>query len=466
MPVAQAATGELVGPRRASALGLATTDSVLVGFAGGRIARLDVTALKLKTVANVPGVPICIGTLEPEGALVVAYGKPVSFEYDTHGWSDRSVGFVRVRRMDTNSETAVEGASSCLFDSRGRLWLGQDYDYYRPSLHVVDLRSGIARDVDDLGTVRGMVEAPDGRVFSYGGSSHGFSTFTTIDEVSPGRSPVSLYARTTSAFDPPTAKDLEIGPRSPVAQIASDPATGLAWVVAGGHVYRSDWDFRHWDLVANLSAEANGSRANLDGTSVAVASILAKRDRVLFATLRDGYPALDPTNGTTTRHWVPWQIGGSAFWIDILPMGVLSHEYSPLLLTERGWEPAKPILDPPAALGGSDGPDQGWRHSFYIPRSDGSLLVVAKWGEILPRGIGFGEEPEGWLVAGVRDGAGFTLLSRQRSSLDAHYGFKSPDGRVWLNARPGLAELVGQGWRETDRQMRWVTRLLGSHAGG
>ena len=175
-----ALTTELFLSRRARVMGGADATSVLVGFEGGRIARIDVASLSTETITTVPGSPMWVGRSKDEGPVVVFATQKIGTgprwrEHENYRiWLGARSGSAPLGLPSV--ERAGGPAETFFLDSRDRLWHGSDRGEWGGDVEVVDLHSGEVRHLPDAEWggygVYGFTESGRGTVLAFGGVTH------------------------------------------------------------------------------------------------------------------------------------------------------------------------------------------------------------------------------------------------------------------------------------------------------
>jgi hypothetical protein len=430
-----APTGELHSARKASALGPATSEHVVVAFESGRIARLDVTRLELETLGSVPGVPVWVGAA-PDGEVVTVYGKrgvrPVT-------WSRAGLSRYRVHWLASGKETNISHANAFLADSQGMLWLGADHGEWGGSLEVVDLRTREARKLEDVRNVYGFAEPAPGDVWALGGVVHMWLYESSITRVSPSGKPQRLYfdSGTTLSRDARQWLARE-RPHGPVTHVLS--ISGKLLVFGWGEIFETDRRLATFRRVTPLPLDQDPGRPDAVGSYPALRAVHVEPDRLLLATARNGYVSLK--NRQATFHALPKQIVASAYsmFASKETLAVFGNPSS--LWSAGGWKSV---------------PTRNWqeleREPAAPPGSDQALVESLAWRGLKNRrtptsgnGILGPSVPWDERTLLVRSGNGFCLLPNEGADfcepvvvpgVDNEFANLTldPTGRIWASGR-------------------------------
>jgi hypothetical protein len=433
-------------PAEVVCLGGGEEEDVLACFGDGRVCKVDPETLALTEVAKAPAITRWIGAVPGDrgapGRLVAVYPdwKPAP---PGDGGEGRDIAVV-VELASGRTHELSGDVTTCLMDSRSRLWVGSDRGEWGGSCGFVDLGTGRAQAVpgikgrEEFDTewdgVYGFVELRDGQVWAYGGTVH-MMTDAFVRRVDRGKAEPLYSADNRAEFrarrrgeEPP-----EPGrPQVPITHILEEPDGGLL-VFAYSDIYRTDREFRRWTRLHRLRIGYARGRPDSLGSypSVnAVHRIEGPDGGLLCATARNGYVLVSEGRQT------PYARGGqldvhSVRRFEDTNEGLLvvawNYGDSPWRLRGGNWEPA-PLassddLEPaPERLRLMVGPG-GAVTSVSQGRMNPGPRITARWGR---------EKLE--------------ILGRETSSLTPAQSFITPDGELW-NADSGeLRRLVDGRW--------------------
>jgi hypothetical protein len=316
-----ALTGERILARQALVLAKDGSSSALVGFASGRIARTTVDSLDLRTVTVVPGVPLWMGITRRD-ELVVVYGQPVVGARSEH---IGALSAYRVRAIASGREFRLdETPSAFLLDSQDRLWIGADYGEWGGALDVLDVKSGVRREVSrlDVGGTYGFVEPEPGVVWAFGGLSHMTLHQAFVAQLAPRRARAVYRFEGFSPFTERERKRWQqaSAPRLPVSHVVAKP-DGDFWILSGSRLIEANRKLGRFRKLVDLHLRYVPGRPDAVGSYPAVRSALLDGGRLVASTRLDGFITYE--NDRVSVHTVPDQLSGSPAWALVLPSGIL-----------------------------------------------------------------------------------------------------------------------------------------------
>jgi hypothetical protein len=471
-------TGEWFGPVAATCLGLGEGDSVLAGFADGRVCRVAPETLATDQVARVAGEVRWVGW-SPGGLVFVA--EPTAMKEWTDGVrrptkysvvhdlaSGKTYKLTRTSRdPDSGKEVAFDRqASAFLLDSKRRLWLGDDHGEWGGWCVRIDLVAGSVAEVEGIKDspdddtagwdgVYGFAELPDGQVWAHGGTMHmGFTRGFVRRVDGPKAEPLYLYGNADARKGHEEDEKIpEPGrPFLPITHVLPD-RDGKLLVFSYSQIYRVDPGLKEWSKVHTVEIRYRAGRPDAVGVYPSIVAIHRLGDRLVFATAVDGY--VEIVGDKEIPHALPGQLGldqarrivGSAEGTLFLPWGA---DEPPWRLDPGGWEAV--ALAPPC----EPGPDE--------PQFEGEK---PSWGEtrvmVGPGGMVYTASSVGWTpgtrTTARRVGGKWEVLGRETSSLNVAACFLTPDGTLWNAWYGKLFRLADGKWAE-------VAALPGADPGG
>jgi hypothetical protein len=459
--------GELLAGRAAVVLG-GDERRALVGFASGRIARIDPDTFALADVAEVPGRPVFVG--QDGGRPLVVFARPILAPYGRGPWSWGHK--MQVRPLGGKWRAAVAPATAFLIDRRHRLWLGSDHGEFGGSVQMVRLDSGRVQDIpwNNQG-VYGFVERPNGEVWAFGGTAHMGSARSYMARVEPGRPPAAVYELGLHAGRESAEgmrSTMEKQPVGPISHVIEEPG-GRLLVLASQRVYETDAAMSAWKLLGKLAIDGPPGRPDAVGSYPAVRTAALIDGKLLLATVEDGLVQVDPQTGEMRGHRLAGQL-------ELQPRAVVpaakgafveGREEDPVAWTGSSLvaatAPFQPLVEKPKA---APRWKRGWSRPRFLPRADGAAVVVAKWGDLLSRGTVHSGSREDVLVAAVVGGA---ELVRERTEIEPDQLFALGDelwayrGGLW-QAKGGRFQRRSEGGSQggsLDGIERAVARLQG-----
>jgi hypothetical protein len=342
-----ALAGDRFFARRARVMGGADTRSVIVGFEGGRIARIDAASLSDETLGVVPGSPMWVGRSHTGEAVVVFADRRAE---TSPGWSR----FENYRiwlgsrpsaaPIPLPSATSFGGPSDAfLLDRHDRLWHGTDHGEWGGILEVVDLGNGEVQAVPrgEWGglNVYGFAESSSGQVLGFGGVMHMGFLRTFVAKLEP-QSASSLYRYEGMApFDKAHRQRWLAAPEPhlPITHVL-EHANGTFLVLAFNQLIEANSTFNTFRRVHGFALRYSRGRPDAVGSYPAVASAILDGERLLLATQRDGF--VEYANGQVSWHALPNQAVGEPVWCLPSPAGVVfvGHEQSSLLTRDGHWK--------------------------------------------------------------------------------------------------------------------------------
>lgn len=460
--------GEWFGPVAATSLGRGEGDSVLVGFADGRICRVAPATLALDQVAKVDGGVRWVGW-SPGGLVVVAeptimrewsdgVHRPTKYSV-VHDLASGKVYKLTQKRRDPRSgeETTFDRqASAFLLDGKRRLWLGDDHGEWGGWCVRIDLGVGTIADVEGIKDhpddptpawdgVYGFVEMPDGQVWAHGGTMHMGFTRGFIRRVDgPKVEPLYLYGNDDARKGHEEDEEIpEPGrPYLPITHVLPD-RNGKLLVFSYSHIDRVDPGLKEWSNAHTLRVHYRPGRPDAGGAYLSIVAIHRLGDRLVFATAVDGY--VEVVGDKDVAHTLPGQIGLDR------PHQIIGSPDGTLFLP---WDPSKP----PWHLGPG-----GWEAVAIAPpfesRPDGRRVEGEKpaWDKtrvmVGPGGTVYTVSGEGWSGARMtarQDGGKWEVLGRETSSLNVAACFITPDGTPWNAWFGKLLRFADGAWVEVS----------------
>ncbi|MHB1555871.1 MAG: NHL repeat-containing protein [Isosphaeraceae bacterium] len=478
-------TKESFSPVAATCLGRGEGDTVLAGFADGRIVRVDPATLEVTELARSTGEVAWVGVTtagaEEKQRIVAVVAKPRLVVHD--------VGKGKTHVVDTEPGHP----DAFLLDRKGRLWLGWDNGEWSGSCLFVDLATGQVHDIPSPQPkiaaaerhqvwegVCGFVELRDGQVWAHGGTMHMGGTSGFIHRVDRGRAEglyhrdnLELIRRETerrqraeeaeenraapakAAPEPPI--DLN-RPFLPITQIIEEPGTGAIVVMAFSTMYRTDAKLAGWRKFDELEIGYRAGRRDAVGAYPSVRSVEPIAPAAaggpmgyLFATRLDGLVRL--ADGKTTRSTPLAQLAiestgrmiPSSAGILLFPASDDGQEEGDIWrYRDRDWTLvsfAPPYrANPDAEDEKGAPPDRDWSSTATLVGRDGTIFTV---NEVFHGDLGTRT------TARWRNGK-VEVLGTEVSTLIVRASFVTPDGTLW-NARNSILRRFNDGkWVDTD----------------
>ncbi len=479
-------TTESFGPVAAPCLGRGEGDTVLAGFADGRIARVDPATLAITELARSTGEVAWVGVTSAVAGekprIVTVLVKPRLAVHDLG----------KGKTYELPKLLGRPGAF--LLDRKGRLWLGADNGEWAGWCVSVDLTTGQVHQILPPGAggeagrdafwdgVYGFAEMPDGQIWAHGGTMHMGGVSGFICRVDRGRAEdlyhrdnLELIRRETerrlqaekaeengpgaapakAAPEPPI--DLN-RPFLPITNIIEEPGTGAIVVMAFSEMYRTDAKLADWRKFHELEIGYRAGRRDAVGTYPSVRSVEPIAPKAaggpmgyLFATRMDGLVRL--VDGKTTRSTPLTQLE-----IESTGQMILSREGILLFPApdngqendavwrhhDGGWTLAS-FSPPYRAHPDADRekgapPDMDWSSTATLVGRDGSIYTV--------NGVYYGD-------LGTRTTARWhhgkaEVIGSEVSTLIARASFVTPDGALWNAENSILRRFTGGKWMDTD----------------
>lgn len=509
-------TGEWFGPVPATCLGRGEGDSVLAGFADGRVCRVDPAMLAMAEVAHLPDRVQWIGYREAgpgrRGGIVAVVEMTMLMEGVSDGgrryqpiiasgmgtWRGWQEIFSVIYDLPSGNRIAIppirglraggqygrtqpyfddsRRASAFLLDSKGRLWLGAalgqwggwcaTVDPGRGKLHWIDyLDEGKPKRIWDW--VYGFAELRDGQVWAFGGHEYQVSDEAFIRRIDRGRAEDLFSGELGKSFiagepDPPDTEPDR--PHTPITNVVEAP-DGDLWLSSGHKVYRTDRKFERWAKARELSEASPMDRYRESDSPLFIPGLHIRDDRGLSATCAtawDGLITLD--DGKETSHALPGQLGAPDITriIDSAEGTFFSVERedgdpraTPWRLRDGRWEIAQ------------------FRLPIGLPAVDERGLVggpVSSWFEtrpfVGPRGTlyvvanarnnvyGDPDNPSRFVTARWRNGRA-EVLGNEPTGIDPDAPFVTPDGVLW-----GAVIIAADPWVEKTEGRVLLLRFI------
>ncbi len=492
---------ESVGPIAATALGRGERGAVLVGYADGRVGRLDPSSLEIAEVARVSGRVQWVGVVGKRLVAVAEKVEPFKFrgtEFPVPASIVHEVGSDRTYRLDPKEDPRGNGrADAFLLDRKGRLWMGGDRGDLGGWCAFVDFEAGRLQVIPGrvephnprpfwLG-VMGFTERPDGQVWAHGGTIRGVLTegfiwrvdsgtaeeLYRVDNIPPGekerqrrqfaRAAIEAQRRVRDeppALNAPPIRELALPdpepaseeppadrPIVPISRILDDGTGEGVVVVAANRVYRAGAKLGRWRKDHELKLQARWPFASAPVDVDAVRAVISLgKERWTFATAMDGLVSL--VDGQETGHAVPGQLGaGTIARLARSSDGVLAlagaEDGSAWRYRGGRWDLAsyRPPYeaDPAAPDASGESKASGWYGTRVMVGRDGSIVSVSSSSWI---------DPGTLLTARWVDGHP-RVLGRQVAGFHPGGCFLAPGGILWQAEAGILRRFEGGKWVET-----------------
>jgi hypothetical protein len=481
-------TREWFGPSPAVCLGRGEGGAVLVGFADGRVGRVDPATLTVTEIARMPGKVQWVGMMprvagRPAKARVIAVVERTKWVKNDEG-ERVEVPFSVVHDSASGRSYAPDArseipdglrASAFLLDRKNRLWLGADNGEWGGWCSSVDLEAGeihsVPAAIDDRGRpsgwrgVVGFTELRDGQVWAFGGLTHMGSTEGFIWRVDRGKAEAlhglnngplirrrmdeaekaaGIAPRRTKSDPRPEPPFPADRPFLPITHVIEDAGTGVLVVVSFSDVYRTDARLARWEKTHELRVRYRWGRADAVGAYPSVRSVLALEEPgkpmgLLFATRLDGLIRL--ADGRETGRALSGQLGAEFVGrIEGSAEGVLFFDGDdPWRLRDGTWNTvsfAPPFEKDPreqVVQGVASGPT--WSKTRVLIGRDEAIFTVN----------------EGNITPGTRTTARWRngraeVLGRETSTFDASACFLTPDDQLWSADDGELRRFTGGRW--------------------
>jgi len=387
--------------RRARVMGGADAMSVLVGFEGGRIARLDAASLATETVTTVSGTPMWVGRSKTFGAVIVFASRKVGTrpqwrEYENYRiWLGARAGEAPI--VLPPKQSVGEPSQNFFLDSRDRLWRGTDGGEWGGDVDVVDLNSGQAGRGPpwDGSNVYGFAESRRGLVLAFGGLTHmgGFASF--VANVEPDRASFLYKYDDVEPLTEARAKRWLAAPEPhlPITHVL-ERDDGSFRLLSFDYLIETDPHFRRFRRIHDFSLRYTPGRPDAVGDYPAVASALVDGERLLLATRNDGL--VEYASGRAISHAVADQVAGEIESCVPTPVGLLFvSDSGGSLLTPDGHskhvelelaqdsdvvlaEPDVPITDSDVLAARNAYVAWVRRIPFTLPGVDGAVVAFAR----------------------------------------------------------------------------------------
>ncbi len=481
-----------LSPVAVTCLGRGEGDTVLAGFADGRIARINPATLEVTELARSSGAVAWVGVttaVAADGAkkprIIAVVAKPRLVVHD--------LGNGKTHVVDT--EPAHPDAF--LLDRKGRLWLGWDSGEWGGSCLFVDLASGQVHDIPsprpkvaaaERGQtwegVYGFAELHNSQVWAFGGTMHMGGASGFICRVDRGeaeelyyRDNLELIRRETerrqraeeAEDDKPGAKpapaqaapeppfDLN-RPFLPITQIIEEPGSGAIVVMAFSEMYRTDARLAGWRKFGELEIGYRWGRRDAVGAYPSVRSVEpiaptapGRPMGYLFATRLDGLVRV--ADGKTTRSTPLAQLAvettarlvPSSEGILLFPASDDGQEDDEVwCYHDGGWTQvsfAPPYRAHPDAEDEKGAPpDMDWSSTATLVGQDGTIFTV--------NGVYYGDRGTR-TTARWRNGKA-EVIGSEVSTLIETASFVTSDGTLW-NAENSILRRFNDGqWVDTE----------------
>lgn len=325
--VSLAPTAEQFLSRRARVMGGADASSVLVGFEGGRVARVDAASFSSETVATVPGTPMWVGRSKAGDPVVVFASRKLGTGPRWRAYENYRI-WLGTRSGEAPivlpSEERIGGPAETFFlDSRDRLWRGTDRGEWGGDLEVVDLKSGEAQSAKwDGSNVYGFSESSHGRVFAFGGMTHMGYLRSFVANVEPDHASRLYEYEGIGPFAAAQRKRWLAAPEPhlPITHVL-ERDDGTFWLLSFHYLIEANARFKRFRRVHDFSLRYTPGRPDAVGSYPAVASAMLDGGRLLLATRNDGL--VEYAGGRAIAHAVPDQAADDTAVCVPTPVGLL-----------------------------------------------------------------------------------------------------------------------------------------------
>lgn len=463
--------GEWFGPVAATCLGRGEGDSVLVGFADGRICRVDPATFAFDPVAKVDGKARWVGW-SPGGLVVVAeptvmmawtdgVQRPTEYSVVHDLASGKDYKLTQTwRDPESGKEIAYDRqASAFLLDGKRRLWLGADRGEWGGWCARIDLGAGSVAEIEGIKDrpddpiagwdgIYGFAELPDGQVWAHGGTMHMGFTRGSIRRIDgPKVEPLYRYGNADAWEGHEDEKEIpEPGhPYLPITHILPD-RDGKLLVFSYSQIYRVDPGLEGWSKVHTVQIRYRPGRPDAVGSYPSIVAIHPLGDRLLCATAIDGY--VEVAGDKEIPRARPGQIG-----LERARRIVGSAEGTLFLPRDPG--------EPPWRRGPG-----GWEAAALAPEPGEPRVEGAEpsWGVMVgPGGTVYTASAADWThgtrTTARRIGGKSEVLGHEKSGLHVASCFITPDGTLWNASSGKLLRFADGAWVE-------VADLPGADPGG
>lgn len=311
-------------------------DRAYAALEDGTILEVEPNSLDGRLIARLPGIPLWLAFSRKRGSLVAVVSKPGEGLVVHELKSGRSVV------LPTDFMQGVD-AGHFRLDGNGRLWIGIDEGEWGGRMAVLDLDTGIARQVPHTAHdgVYGFAELPDQTVLAYGGISHvgSWSAFVSVVNQSPAK---TLYSAASHSSDVNRQRREKERPLAPISHLVVETPRSLL-LLSGNNLYRSDRSLAHFERIASLPARGLSGRPDALGDYPAVSGVYSLgAGAFLCVTVRDGL--IKGEAATLSSHALGGQLDIPAIYV-ILPgspgVVLLDSTWQPTALRRSagGWEP-------------------------------------------------------------------------------------------------------------------------------
>lgn len=324
-----ALAGERFFSRRARVMGGADEQSVVVGFEGGRIARIDARSLADETLGTVPGAPLWVGRAHDGEPVVVFADRQPSAR---PGWrADESYRIWLGPRKAQQPiplprlKSVGPAAEAFYLDRRDRLWYGTDNGEWGGRLEVVDLRTGEVNAPPQCcrSNLYGFAETSSGQVLGFGGVMHMGYLETFVATLEPKSTSLLYWYRHRSEPWVDARNEIwlaEPEPHLPVTHVL-ERANGTFWLLSFNYLIEADPSFQTFRRLHKFSLRYSPGRPDAMGSYPTVTSAMLDGERLLFATQRDGL--VEYANGQAISHLQPDQAPAESAWCFRSPVGLV-----------------------------------------------------------------------------------------------------------------------------------------------